>query len=364
MASRAAKGTTGGFSFDFLSSDDRAPFPESNHTSHSTELCQDTDSERRPLVWIENVTELLLDRSQEEIVFDEIPWPSNDKSDDDDTVANEALHTLKCLAPVRRVDHHSSSFVDQRETTGINLGFESQIDTWKNADIEPGVYEGGMKVWECSIDLVRYLATQEIRLDPNQFAIELGCGHGLPACYLLRESLRASRRADFNDDEAFKIIFTDYNDYVLKDVTISNMFINIVQQVSNKTIKGSDADLKRVGESVLLGAGDWMNLSRQLTNADAGDLPLPKDGHFDLILAAETLYSEITARETAQWFSRHLKPNSGVGLVASKRYYFGVGGGVDTFRMTAQSLDLLVETVKIYDNGSSNIRELLRVQKV
>jgi hypothetical protein len=79
-------------------------------------------------------------------------------------------------------------------------------------------------------------------------------------------------------------------------------------------------------------------------------------------------------------------------LIATKRYYFGVGGGVDAFRRACGSQNddkvhvqlqpqqeqdyqddsshhhhhvrrrLHVETAQVYDNGTGNIRELLKVR--
>ena len=39
------------------------------------------------------------------------------------------------------------------------------------------VYEGGMKIWECSIDLVKYLSETVVDLHGNK-VLELGCGAG------------------------------------------------------------------------------------------------------------------------------------------------------------------------------------------
>jgi hypothetical protein len=39
------------------------------------------------------------------------------------------------------------------------------------------VYEGGMKIWECSIDLVKYLSGTVVDLHGKK-VLELGCGAG------------------------------------------------------------------------------------------------------------------------------------------------------------------------------------------
>lgn len=117
-----------------------------------------------------------------------------------------------------------------------------------------------------------------------------------------------------------------------------------------------------------------MDMSKQLTSGTLQqESPfLPSDGRFDVILAAETAYTAESAWETALLLARHLKIESGIGLIACKRYYFGVGGGSDAFREAATSqrinvedegeYGLSVETIQIYDNGVGNIRELLQVK--
>jgi predicted nicotinamide N-methyase len=218
----------------------------------------------------------------------------------------------------------------------------------QGTDIIPGTYEGGLKVWECSLDLCRYIA-KHTTLKPK-FAMELGCGHGLPLCLILRNGLK---------EGGTKAFFADFNDFVLKDVTMANIILNT---------EGHSAE--KIAQSVVLGAGDWLAMSEQLQGkthtATAGKLP--DNGRFDLILAAETTYTAEAAEETALLLSRHLALD-GIGLVATKRYYFGCGGGSDAFRtataacpvsIEGRSYSLLVESVEVFDDGSGNIRELLK----
>lgn len=61
--------------------------------------------------------------------------------------------------------------------------------------------------------------------------------------------------------------------------------------------------------------------------------------------------------------SKHLN-DGGLALVASKRYYFGVGGGTEALKELVErdeSLDF--EVVRIIDDGKSNIREIIKVFK-
>jgi len=256
----------------------------------------------------------------------------------------------------------------------------------KNTDLIPGVYEGGLKVWECSLDLCRFLAhvmdgtmstesdfrhvTEAVRrsIENGGSAFELGCGHGLPACLLLRESVRRHTKS--------VVVFSDFNDFVLRDVTIPNALLNVCglyQQQGNDSVDDS-ASQALLKQSIYAG-GDWMGLSHKLSN-DEVVLPATErlvDEQFDVLLASETTYTTESCQDTAYLMLKHLKVDIGVGLVATKRFYFGVGGGADAFAQASQKvsessqshgLRLVVRTIQSYDTGNANIRDLLEVRLV
>ena len=89
---------------------------------------------------------------------------------------------------------------------------------------------------------------------------------------------------------------------------------------------------------------------------------LPSDGRFDILLAAETLYTPHAAQETAYLVAHHLAAG-GTAFIATKRYYFGVGGGTDAFVDCATGHGLVVETVHVVDTGRGNVREVLKVTR-
>lgn len=230
-------------------------------------------------------------------------------------------------------------------------------------DLIPGVYEGGLKTWECSIDLCRYLyelytiesgeGDLAIAVSSNGTTLELGCGHGLPGIFV---SILGAANGS-------KVLFSDYNDYVLQYVTLKNLFLNTPLDCQSS-----------LHTRTFLVSGDWMDLSDLMTRGDNNFSPFHP--RFDLILAAETTYTESSARDTAILISRHLKYESGVAFVATKRYYFGVRGGTECFQTNASAIhvertseghstkiySLNLTTVKVYDDGVGNIREILRVQ--
>jgi hypothetical protein len=116
-----------------------------------------------------------------------------------------------------------------------------------------------------------------------------------------------------------------------------------------------------VSDHVILGAGDCNGMSKWLeAQSGTGENLLLKEG-----LAAETTYSERAARETAARVMNHLKVGKWVAFIATKRYYFGAGGCSDAlqeaFLKPSVEKEYVVEAVEVYDDGSSNIRELLKV---
>jgi|AntRauTorckE5430_2_1112549.scaffolds.fasta_scaffold00780_7 hypothetical protein len=294
-----------------------------------------------------------------------------------------------------------SSIASCRSNTHDNRLLKAEID---ESDLIPGFYEGGLKVWECSIDLCNHLlhlhhanhADLHLAMGQGGKIMELGCGHGLPACLLVQLSQNKSQigntnahatatvNADTNADSHngnLTVVFTDYNGFVLRDVTLPNIILNC-----------HPSFIPHLQECCTLIAGDWHDLSKALqNNGDAhgdshhaqgqGPLTLTSKSSnnvtvtvpekYHMILSAETTYTLQSTEDTASLLMKHLEPITGIGFVATKRYYFGVGGGSDAFTdacgkmvmdILGETYGLHVELVQEYKDGVSNIRDLWRVQ--
>jgi Lysine methyltransferase len=368
---------------------------------------------RLPFKWIDDdyVKAIMLERSKQALVYSDIPLAYHNPSDEIESTPNEVdgspiySATLErhsdlldemepsCPQPhtrIRCVDLSLSSFRKKCSTDELT----------EYTDIVPGKYEGGRQVWECSLDLLHYLVQNHITLQQlygmhnlsvlsskgniplaeirsefstKKFVLELGCGHGLPGIYLLRQALQSD---DLSSPD-FTVVFTDYNESVLLDATISNAVLNCFSVIPEDERPGVTS-MDVLSEHVVLGGGDWLDMSHQIRDNISGYetllSKLPPDGYFDMILAAETIYTTATAHETAMLLKRHLRPDTGIAYIASKRYYFGVGGGVDAFRdycvnvvedalpLAGGECQLVLNTVKVIDNGTGNIREILSVQ--
>jgi hypothetical protein len=86
-------------------------------------------------------------------------------------------------------------------TVDYNKGESALLEAIeRNSDLLPGKYEGGMKTWECSMDLVRFLIDIN-STDPSFFhgkvVLEIGCGSALPGIFCLCKTLIS--QIDFQD---------------------------------------------------------------------------------------------------------------------------------------------------------------------
>lgn len=155
-----------------------------------------------------------------------------------------------------------------------------------HSDLVEGVYEGGLKVWECSIDLLNYLAEMAATTDYSQLKVlsryqiqvfEIGCGHGLPGIFCL---LRGSQ-----------VLLQDFNEEVIAKVTKPTVELN-----ASSTSHQSNCKFMH---------GDWDNL----------DLA---DSKFELVLTSETIYNTKNYEKLHNLLQRSLSSN-GIVLIAAKR---------------------------------------------
>jgi protein-histidine N-methyltransferase len=90
------------------------------------------------------------------------------------------------------------------------------------SDVIPNVYEGGLKTWECSIDLVEYLSQAQGAPFRDRSILEVGCGTAMPSAFILR-SLLDEEAPTTNNRTVLHL--QDYNKSVLELVTIPNLLL-------------------------------------------------------------------------------------------------------------------------------------------
>ncbi|XP_014270734.1 histidine protein methyltransferase 1 homolog [Halyomorpha halys] len=167
----------------------------------------------------------------------------------------------------------------------VDLNIKKAEDS--HSDLVSGIYEGGLKIWECTFDLGHYLTHQSSKnCLEKKIVLDLGCGAGLLgiiACKL----------------GALQVDFQDYNAGVIKHLTIPNTLLNF-------------SELPKVR----FWYGDW------------GGFRL--GSFYDVILTSETIYQPKAYFKLHELFKNCLKPGGFI-ILAAKSYYFGVGGSLGEF---------------------------------
>ncbi|XP_070697423.1 histidine protein methyltransferase 1 homolog [Pempheris klunzingeri] len=208
----------------------------------------------------------------------------------------------------------------------------------QRSDLISGVYEGGLKVWECTYDLLE-LVEKDGETFGGKGVLDLGCGAGLLGILALKRGAR-------------QVHFQDYNSTVIDQVTVPNVILNCQEgddvdseddtEGSNKgkmqerdcckvkEVKDEKPPAKKraVEQHPLLArcrffSGDWRTFLVLVKKEE----PQPK---YDIIFTSETIYN--TAYYPALHETLHsLLAPGGLVYLATKSHYFGVGGGLHLF---------------------------------
>ncbi|KAF2276938.1 uncharacterized protein EI97DRAFT_375727 [Westerdykella ornata] len=261
---------------------------------------------------------------------------------------------------------------DDLDTSATSTSTNPALSALSSSDLQPNVYEGGYKTWECSLDLVKFLLDRGPRRDLDdmyrvQHVVEMGCGTALPSLLLFQYALKNRLRMDFT--------LMDYNYDVLRLVTLPNLLLTWVstlpvqgtvelfgesaqnpialaiqeqeqqqQQETSNNPKEHDfaaddldltpallttfrASLLSLGIKLSFISGSWSPTAKLLSL-----VPSAQDTT-TLILGSETIYSPGSLSAFTEAVAALIKRvREGKALVAAKRVYFGVGGSVDGFK--------------------------------
>lgn len=235
----------------------------------------------------------------------------------------------------------------------------------EQGDLKPNFYEGGFKTWECSLDLADVLlgspeSQTNSFVEEGVHVIELGCGTAVPSLMLFAQILLSSS-TESQEKRRYRFTMADYNSTVLRMVTFSNFLLTwwvnspssprastttTTEPVDGKEEEGEldiDATLLDKFQTDLTNRGIEIDFISGGWSAEFVQLVLSPDSenrreYSTLILASETIYSPSSLGVFSETLLELLRKSAGsegesksAALVAAKKVYFGVGGGVDEF---------------------------------
>ncbi|KAF9879819.1 hypothetical protein CkaCkLH20_02630 [Colletotrichum karsti] len=224
-------------------------------------------------------------------------------------------------------------------------------------DVKTGVYEGGFKSWESSVDLVKVLASGKyldaLKQRPLR-VVELGCGTALPSLAILLWTMREPEARS-----PLLLTLADYNPTVLQLVTLPNFILAwaLERKDQNPVLQEAFAledELELTPEvvqqfqdfltssqiSLNFISGGWSEELVDLLYQSQSELDNISANNFDtLLLGAETIYSPFALEAFNEMvfaiLSKEKRERGGdcqsQALVGAKRLYFGVGGSLDDF---------------------------------
>jgi len=99
-------------------------------------------------------------------------------------------------------------------------------------DVKSGQYEGGSVLWECSLDLIDYLAEKQVS---GENVLDLGCGQGTVGIYLARFGSAVE-----------SVHFTDYNASVIERSLMDSLALN---KQLDCAVSASSADWSKFGRN-------------------------------------------------------------------------------------------------------------------
>ncbi|TRZ03640.1 hypothetical protein DNTS_008601 [Danionella cerebrum] len=203
----------------------------------------------------------------------------------------------------------------------------------QHSDLISGVYEGGLKIWECTYDLLNYIDDEGVTFKGKR-VLDLGCGAGLLGILALKNG-------------ATRVDFQDYNSTVIEQLTLPNVFLNCDEEDNNSpppSKRKAFCTSPTIPDHCGFFSGDWGSFLPFMKNKT----PEPK---YDIIFTSETIYN------TDYYASLHcvfsdLLDESGIVYLATKSHYFGVGGGLHLFEKFVDQENLFkIKNLKEINQG-------------
>jgi protein-histidine N-methyltransferase len=227
-------------------------------------------------------------------------------------------------------------------------------------DVKTGVYEGGFKSWESSVDVVRVLASRPEHWAFGGKLLELGCGTALPTLAVLQWVLK--NRDEGAEGKGLSLGLADYNPSVLQLVTLPNLMLSWAQvtrtegweeegelEIDEDLIDAFLASLRNVNLTLSFFSGAWGPELVKLVGENMGSVSSQIT-----IIGAETIYSPFALKSFAETLLGLMASMDGgkkTALVAAKKVYFGVGGSMEDFCEMVRAKGALVGQIREESDG-------------
>ncbi|KAG7439467.1 uncharacterized protein BT62DRAFT_983419 [Guyanagaster necrorhizus] len=276
---------------------------------------------------------------------------------------------------------------DEQKDNSPELGFLNAP-----SDLVQGVYEGGLKTWECSLDIVDYLHAENPVFEGRR-VFEAGCGTAVPSVYILQNLF-----SGLPHGKETHLHLQDYNAIVFELLTLPNLILAWYMSPASKAYRDAAAhpspdetplppadasiraeipitlelktaflsSLEAYGIRLRFFSGSWSSFDLHQSG-----------GTYDIVLTSETIYRTDSVGSlidllqsvspTVDSLTSRLSISDGENssqsylcLVAAKIFYFGVGGGVTNFVEAVEEKEGRVETVWEQKVGVG--RRIMRIQ--
>jgi len=105
-------------------------------------------------------------------------------------------------------------------------------DIFLKSDLISGIYEGGLKVWDCAFDLVDYVQEGYSADDlKDKCILELGCGQAIPGIFAAMKSLGLDGGMEVDSEvtraSKTQLYLQDYNKEVIESATKKVVGLNL-----------------------------------------------------------------------------------------------------------------------------------------
>ncbi|KAK0462500.1 uncharacterized protein EV420DRAFT_1525216 [Desarmillaria tabescens] len=258
------------------------------------------------------------------------------------------------------------------------------------SDLVQGIYEGGLKTWECSLDIVDYLHAENPTFEGRR-VFEVGCGTAVPSVYIMQKLF-----SGLPHGKETQLHLQDYNAMVFELLTLPNLILAWYMSPASKAYR--DVATTNLDETPLPPADPSIHTEIPITpelktaflsSLEAYAIQLrffsgswnsfdlhQSGGAYDIVLTSETIYRADSVGSlidllqsvspTVDSLTSRLSISDGENnssflcLVAAKIFYFGVGGGVTNFVEAIEEKEGRVETVWEQKVGVG--RKIMRIQ--